>query len=102
MTDGVIVVEVDPRDWPRTSAIPGRNPGDVIEATDRVGGKMLTSHRDGFVIDEGAFFLPIAYRTLLSSAADVGIADGGAGRVSSASCATGPFMASIVITLCPR
>jgi oxygen-dependent protoporphyrinogen oxidase len=47
----------------------------VLEATDRVGGKMLTSRRNGFVIDEGAFFLPTTYRTLLATAADIGMAD---------------------------
>ena len=41
----------------------------VLEAGDRVGGKMLTSHRQGFVVDEGAFFLPTTYRTLLATAA---------------------------------
>jgi oxygen-dependent protoporphyrinogen oxidase len=47
----------------------------VLEATDRVGGKMLTSRRDGFVIDEAAFFLPTTHRTLLATAAEVGMAD---------------------------
>jgi protoporphyrinogen/coproporphyrinogen III oxidase len=47
----------------------------VLEASDRVGGKMRTSHRDGFVVDEGAFFLPTTHRTLLATAADIGMAD---------------------------
>jgi protoporphyrinogen/coproporphyrinogen III oxidase len=47
----------------------------VLEAGDRVGGKMRTSHREGFVVDEGAFFLPTTYRTLLATAADIGMAD---------------------------
>jgi protoporphyrinogen/coproporphyrinogen III oxidase len=47
----------------------------VLEAGDRVGGKMLTSHREGFVVDEGAFFLPTTYKTLLATAADIGMVD---------------------------
>src|ERR1700727_1031758 len=47
----------------------------VLEAADRIGGKMRTSHRDGFVLDEGAFFLPTTHRTLLATAADIGMAD---------------------------
>jgi len=47
----------------------------VLEAADRVGGKMRTSRRDGFVVDQGAFFVPTTYRTLLATAADIGMAD---------------------------
>jgi protoporphyrinogen/coproporphyrinogen III oxidase len=47
----------------------------VLEASDRVGGKMRTSDRDGFVVDEGAFFLPTTHRTLLATAVDIGMAD---------------------------
>ena len=47
----------------------------VLEAADRVGGKMLTSRRGGFVVDEGAFFLPTTHRTLLATAAEIGMAD---------------------------
>lgn len=47
----------------------------VLEAADRVGGKMRTSQRDGFVIDEGAFFVPTTHRTLLATAAEIGMAD---------------------------
>ncbi len=47
----------------------------VLEANDRVGGKMLTSRREGYVLDEGAFFLPTTHRTLLATAAEIGMAD---------------------------
>jgi oxygen-dependent protoporphyrinogen oxidase len=47
----------------------------VLEASEEIGGKMRTSHRDGFVVDEGAFFLPTTYRTLLATAADIGMAN---------------------------
>ncbi len=76
MTDGVIVVGGGPSGLAAAHRLSRAGiPVTVMEATDRVGGKMLTSHRDGFVIDEGAFFLPTTYRTLLSTAADVGMAD---------------------------
>ncbi len=47
----------------------------VLEASDRLGGKMRTSRRDGFVVDEGAFFVPTTYRTLLATAVGIGMAD---------------------------
>ena len=47
----------------------------VLEAADRVGGKMRTTPRDGFVVDQGAFFLPSTHRTLLSLANEAGIGD---------------------------
>jgi oxygen-dependent protoporphyrinogen oxidase len=47
----------------------------VLEAADHVGGKMATVHRAGFVIDEGAFFIPSTYRTLRALAAEIGMAD---------------------------
>jgi protoporphyrinogen/coproporphyrinogen III oxidase len=47
----------------------------VLEASDRVGGKMRTSRRGDFIVDEGAFFLPTTHRTLLATAADIGMAD---------------------------
>jgi len=45
----------------------------VFEASDRVGGKMRTSVRDGFVIDEGASVLPSAYTSLLGVINDAGL-----------------------------
>jgi len=47
----------------------------VLEAGDQIGGKMRTSYRDGFVVDEGAFFVPTTHRTLLSTAAEIGMVD---------------------------
>jgi oxygen-dependent protoporphyrinogen oxidase len=47
----------------------------VLEASDRVGGKMRTSHRGDFVVDEGAFFVPTTHRMLLATAVEIGMAD---------------------------
>jgi protoporphyrinogen/coproporphyrinogen III oxidase len=46
----------------------------ILEADDQVGGKMRTSRRDGFLVDEGAFFIPSTHRTLLATASKVGMA----------------------------
>jgi protoporphyrinogen/coproporphyrinogen III oxidase len=76
MTDGVIVVGGGPSGLAAAHRLSRAGvPVRVLEATDRVGGKMRTSHRDGFVVDEGAFFLPTTHRTLLATAADIGMAD---------------------------
>jgi protoporphyrinogen/coproporphyrinogen III oxidase len=45
----------------------------VLEAADRAGSKLATSERDGFLIDQGAFFIPTSYRNLLGLARDAGI-----------------------------
>lgn len=47
----------------------------VLEAAHAVGGKLRGKVRDGFVIDQGAFFLPSTYRHMLALAADAGFAD---------------------------
>lgn len=47
----------------------------VLEASGRTGGKMSTARRDGYVIDDGAFFIPCTYRTLRTLADDIGMAD---------------------------
>lgn len=47
----------------------------VLEASGAVGGKMLSSERDGFLLDRGAFFLPTTHRPLLAIAEDAGCAD---------------------------
>ncbi len=46
----------------------------ILEAADQVGGKMRTSRRGGFLVDEGAFFIPSNHRALLTLAAEVGMA----------------------------
>jgi oxygen-dependent protoporphyrinogen oxidase len=75
MTDDVIVVGGGPSGLAAahrlsTAGVSVR----VLEATDRVGGKMLTSRREGYVVDEAAFFLPTTYRTLLATATEIGMA----------------------------
>src|SRR5882672_4069153 len=45
----------------------------VLEAGDRVGGKMRTGHRDGFTYEEGAVILPAAYTSLMKIIADAGL-----------------------------
>lgn len=47
----------------------------VLEASERTGGKMSTTRQSGFVIDDGAFFIPSTYRTLRALAAEIGMAD---------------------------
>lgn len=47
----------------------------VLEADDQVGGKMRTSRRGEFLVDEGAFFIPSTHRTMLATAAEIGMAD---------------------------
>lgn len=43
--------------------------------SDRVGGKMRTTPRGGFLVDQGAFFLPTSHHNLLSLASEAGLAD---------------------------
>jgi protoporphyrinogen/coproporphyrinogen III oxidase len=45
----------------------------ILEAGDRVGGKMSTVHRDGFVADNGALFVTSTYRNVLSIVDEVGM-----------------------------
>src|ERR1700678_2846080 len=45
----------------------------ILEAADRVGGKMSTLHRDGFVADNGALFVTSTYHNVLSIVDDVGM-----------------------------
>lgn len=47
----------------------------VLEAAHAVGGKLRSKMRDGFVIDQGAFFLPSTYRHMLALATEAGFAD---------------------------
>jgi protoporphyrinogen/coproporphyrinogen III oxidase len=49
-------------------------PARILDAGDVIGGKMRTSRREGFLVDEGAFFIPSTHRTLLATAASVGMA----------------------------
>lgn len=45
----------------------------ILEAADRVGGKMSTIHRDGFMADNGALFVTSTYRNVLSIVDEVGM-----------------------------
>lgn len=47
----------------------------ILEMSDRVGGKMRTTPRGGFLVDQGAFFLPTTHRALLSLAAEAGLGE---------------------------
>ncbi|MGH9037422.1 MAG: FAD-dependent oxidoreductase, partial [Acidimicrobiia bacterium] len=46
----------------------------VLEAEDRVGGKMCTVERDGFRIDTAAAILPTTYQQMVKLMADAGLA----------------------------
>ena len=81
-----------------SGAAPGPDPGDVIvvgagpsglaaahrlaragvsvrllDAADQVGGKMSTTYRGGFIVDNGAFFITSTYRNVLSIATEIGM-----------------------------
>jgi oxygen-dependent protoporphyrinogen oxidase len=45
----------------------------VFDRRDRPGGKMQTSYRDGFVIDEGPSIMPSGYASILGLARDAGM-----------------------------
>ena len=45
----------------------------IFEASDRVGGRTLTEHRDGYIIDRGAGILPSSYENLFRLVADAGL-----------------------------
>jgi len=47
----------------------------VIEAADAVGGKLRSKPRDGFLVDQGAFFIPTTHRRMVALAAEAGFAD---------------------------
>lgn len=47
----------------------------VLDAAERVGGKMSTVHRDGYIVDNGAFFLTSNYHNVLSIADEIGMGD---------------------------
>lgn len=46
----------------------------VLESAHVVGGKLRSKTRDGFVIDQGAFFLPSTYHRMMAMAAEAGFA----------------------------
>jgi protoporphyrinogen/coproporphyrinogen III oxidase len=47
----------------------------LLEASDRVGGKLASVERDGYLIDRGAFFLPTTHRRMLAVADQLGISE---------------------------
>src|SRR5262245_40842374 len=47
----------------------------LLERDGVVGGKLRSTERDGFVIDQGAFFLPTTHRKLLEIADEAGFGD---------------------------
>ena len=47
----------------------------IIESAHAVGGKLRSKERDGFVIDQGAFFLPSTYKHMVGMAMEAGFAD---------------------------
>lgn len=47
----------------------------IIEAAHAVGGKLRSKSRDGFLIDQGAFFLPSTYTRMMALAVEAGFAD---------------------------
>ncbi|BDB44100.1 MULTISPECIES: protoporphyrinogen/coproporphyrinogen oxidase [Mycobacterium] len=47
----------------------------ILEAADRVGGKMSTNHRAGYIIDNGALFITSTYGNVLSIADQLGMSD---------------------------
>jgi oxygen-dependent protoporphyrinogen oxidase len=47
----------------------------VLEASEQLGGKMRSAERDGFLVDQGAFFLPTTHRALLGLATELGMAE---------------------------
>src|SRR5581483_9622551 len=47
----------------------------ILEAGPRVGGRLHTTHRDGFIVDRAASLVPSAYRQLINLVAEAGLAD---------------------------
>ena len=47
----------------------------VLEAADQVGGKMLSTERDGFVLNQASTIIPGAYSALFRLAKDAGLGD---------------------------
>ena len=47
----------------------------IIESAHAVGGKLRSKSRDGFLIDQGAFFLPSTYTRMMTLAVEAGFAD---------------------------
>lgn len=47
----------------------------VLESRDRVGGQLLSVHRDGFLMEAGTTILPAAYDSVMRLVRDVGMTD---------------------------
>lgn len=47
----------------------------ILDAADQIGGKLRTTERGGFLVDQGAFFVPTTHRALLSLAGEIGMAE---------------------------